>query len=67
MFLFWADGTAVLIKWWRSGAIHKNLLVNSYEHIIEHIIGAYYSPDLEYLAAKCKPFKMVREFCSIPI
>ncbi|KAI3351288.1 hypothetical protein L3Q82_005833 [Scortum barcoo] len=32
-----------------------------------NFIGTYCSPDLEYLAVKCRPFKMARELCSILI
>uniref|UniRef100_A0A3B3I9A9 Reverse transcriptase domain-containing protein n=1 Tax=Oryzias latipes TaxID=8090 RepID=A0A3B3I9A9_ORYLA len=32
-----------------------------------HIIGTHCTPDLEYLAVKCRPFRTAREFCSILI
>ncbi|KAK0154381.1 hypothetical protein N1851_003535 [Merluccius polli] len=32
-----------------------------------NIIKTHCSPDLEYLAVKCRPFKLVREFCAIII
>ncbi|KAK0135194.1 RNA-directed DNA polymerase from mobile element jockey [Merluccius polli] len=31
------------------------------------IMGTHCSPDLEYLAVKCRPFKLVREFCAVII
>ncbi|KAK0137684.1 hypothetical protein N1851_026114 [Merluccius polli] len=31
------------------------------------IMGTHCSPDLEYLTVKCRPFKLVREFCAVII
>lgn len=47
---------------WRSGAVHPQLVVHSYDHHRNLLLS-----NLEYLAVKCRPFKTVRKFYSILI
>ena len=62
--LFRADRTAAAAKNKGGGLA---VFINNSWCTATKIIGSHCSPDLEYLAIKCRPFKTVREFCSIII
>uniref|UniRef100_A0A3B5QBX0 Reverse transcriptase domain-containing protein n=1 Tax=Xiphophorus maculatus TaxID=8083 RepID=A0A3B5QBX0_XIPMA len=62
--LFRADRTAASGKG-RGGGLA--LYVHNAWCTATHSVGTFCSPDLEYLAVKCRPFKLVRELSSIVI